>query len=105
MEDMNYKIALRHGYFDLQSAWSWYDRRSENRPQVECLRRFIEVQTKVLAPFTPHMAEVICHRNGGAGFVVGAAYPDAKVQEIDPRAEAAAGLVQSSITYMRDNLK
>src|SRR5438874_3625610 len=68
MEDMNYKIALRHGYFDLQSAWSWYVRRSENRPQVECLRRFIEVQTKVLAPFTPHMAEEIWHRNGGAGF-------------------------------------
>ena len=105
MEDMNYKIALRHGYFDLQSAWSWYVRRSENRPQVECLRRFIEVQTKVLAPFTPHMAEEIWHRNGGAGFVVAAAYPDAKVEEINPRAEAAEGLLQSTLADIREILK
>src|SRR5207247_1149163 len=94
-----------HGYFDLQSAWSWYVRRSENRPQVECLRRFIEVQTKVLAPFTPHMAEECGHRNGGAGFVVAAAYPDAKVEEINPRAEAAEGLLQSTLADIREILK
>ncbi len=105
MEDMNYKVALRHGYFDLQSAWSWYLRRSENRPQTDCARRFIEVQTKILAPFTPHMAEEIWHRNGGAGFVVAAAYPDAKVEEIDPQAEAAEGLLQSILTDIREILK
>ena len=105
MEEMNYKVALRHGYFDLQSAWSWYLRRSENRPQAECARRFIEVQTKILAPFTPHMAEEIWHRNGGGGFVVAAAYPDAKVEEIDPRAEAAEGLLQSTLTDIREILK
>src|SRR5438445_752321 len=51
MEEMNYKTALRHGYFDIQSAWSWYLRRSEGHPRAEVLRRLIEVQTKLLAPF------------------------------------------------------
>jgi len=105
MEDMNYKVALRHGYFDLQSAWSWYIRRSENRPQAECVRRFIEVQTKVLAPFTPHAAEEIWHRTGGAGFVVDSSYPDANPREIDPRAEAAEVLLQSTLADIREILK
>src|SRR5207249_4759538 len=76
MEDMSYKAALRHGYFDLQSAWSWYLRRSEDRPHADSLRRFIEVQTKILAPFAPHVAEEIWHRIGGKGLVVDAAYPE-----------------------------
>jgi leucyl-tRNA synthetase len=105
MEDMNYKAALRHGYFDLQSAWSWYLRRSENRPQAECVRRFIEVQTKVLAPFTPHIAEEIWHEVGGSGFVVGSKYPEAKDEEIDPRAEAAENLLQSTLGDVREILK
>ena len=105
MEDMNYKAALRHGYFDLQSAWSWYLRRSENRPQSECLRRFIEVQTKLLAPFTPHTAEEIWHQVGGSGFVVGSKYPEAKDGEIDPRAEAAEALLQSTLSDVREILK
>jgi len=105
MEEMNYKVALRHGYFDLQSAWSWYIRRSENRPQADCVRRFIEVQTKVLAPFTPHMAEEIWHRIGGAGFVVDSSFPAANTGEIDPRAEAAETLLQSALADIREILK
>src|SRR2546421_12320248 len=89
MEGMNYKAALRHGYFDLQAAWSWYVRRSEGRPQVDVLRRFIDVQTKLLAPFVPHLGEEIWHRLGGEGFVVNTRYPEAIPGEVDPRAETA----------------
>src|SRR5207249_2082135 len=38
MEGMNYKAALRHGYFDLQAAWSWYVRRSEATRTVHSAR-------------------------------------------------------------------
>lgn len=105
MAEMNYKAVLRHGYFDLQSAWSWYLRRSEGRPHAEALRRFIEIQTKVLAPFTPHVAEDIWHRIGGAGFVIDAPYPEAKANEIDPQAEAAETLLQSTLADIREILK
>src|SRR5207247_3630064 len=85
MEDMSYKAALRHGYFDLQSAWSWYLRRSEDRPHGDSLRRFIEDQTKIRAPLAPQRAEEICHRMGGEGLVVDAAYPEVNEKEIDSR--------------------
>src|SRR5207249_2918008 len=102
MEDMSYKAALRHGYFDLQSAWSWYLRRSEDRPHGDSLRRFIEVQTKILAPFAPHVAEEIWHRIGGEGLVVDAAYPEVNEKEIDSRAEAAEALLQSTLSDIRE---
>jgi len=105
MEGMNYKTALRHGYFDIQSAWSWYLRRSEGRPSAEVLRRFIEIQTKLLAPFAPHACEEIWHRIGGDGFVVNTAYPVAIADEIDPRAEAAESLLQATLADVREILK
>lgn len=105
MSEMNYKTVLRHGYFELQSAWSWYLRRSEGRPHAESLRRFIEVQTAVLAPFTPHVAEEIWHRIGHAGFVGAASYPELRTDEIDPKAEAAEALLQSTLSDVREILK
>jgi leucyl-tRNA synthetase len=105
MGDMNYKTVLRHGYFDLQSAWSWYLRRSEGRPQTACRKRFVDVQTLILAPFTPHVAEEIWHRTGGKGFVLEAPYPQARTDEIDPRAEAAESLLQSTLADIREILK
>src|SRR2546425_126666 len=105
MEGMNYKTALRHGYFDIQSAWSWYLRRSEGRPSAEVLRRFIEIQTKLLAPFAPHACEEIWHRIGGDGFVVNTAYPVAVADEIDRSAEAAESLLQATLADVREILK
>src|SRR2546427_4432246 len=105
MEGMNYKAVLRHGYFDLQAAWSWYVRRSEGRPHADVLRRFIDVQTKLLAPFVPHAAEEIWHRLRGEGFVVNSRYPEAVAGEIDPRAEAAEALLQSTMADIREILK
>src|SRR5436309_5825068 len=105
MEGMNYKAALRHGYFDLQAAWSWYIRRSEDKPHAEVLRRFIDVQTKLLTPFVPHAGEEIWHRLGGDGFVVNARYPEAIAAEVDPRAVAAEALLPSTLSDVREILK
>jgi len=105
MEQMNYKTALRIGYFDLQGAWSWYLRRCDGRPNAAVLARFIEVQTKFLAPFAPHLCEEIWHALGNTGFIVNAPYPEVVRDEIDPRAEAAEALLQSTLADVREILK
>src|SRR3989449_5513258 len=105
MEGMNYKAVLRHGYFDLQAAWSWYVRRSEGRPQADVLRRFIDVQTKLLAPFVPHVGEETWHRLRGDGFVVNARYPEAIAGEVDPRAETAEVTPQLTVAHVGELLK
>lgn len=105
MESMSYKAALRVGYFDLQGAWSWYLRRSGGKPQAEVLARFLEVQTRLLAPFTPHVCEEVWQRLGKDGFVSSAAYPVAVPNEIDPAAEAGEALLESTLSDVREILK
>ncbi|MFA5896421.1 MAG: leucine--tRNA ligase [Thermoplasmata archaeon] len=105
MEGLYYKSAFRSGYFDLQIAWSWYLRRCGSRPHADVLKRFIEVQTKILAPFAPHMAEEIWHRIGHEDFISSAAYPEANPAEIDERAEAAEALLQSTLGDIREIVK
>src|SRR2546428_14090063 len=102
---MTYKAVVHQWYFDLQGAWSWYFRRSEGRPHADVLKRFIDVQPKLLAPFVPHAAEEIWHRLRGEGFVVTSPYPEAVAGEIDPRAEAAEALLQSTMADIREILK
>ena len=105
MEAMEYRDALRHGYFDLHTAWSWYLRRSFGVPRDRVLRRFIEVQTKILAPFAPHFAEEVWRRTGRRGFVSNAPYPESKASEIDESAEAAERYLRAVIDDVREILK
>ncbi|MGQ0796381.1 MAG: leucine--tRNA ligase [Methanobacteriota archaeon] len=105
MESMNYKAALRHGYFDLQTAWAWYVRRSGNRPRADVVERFREVQTRILSPFTPHLSEEVWSRLGRHGFVSAAPYPEPVEAEIDPAAEAGEDLLQATLTDVREILK
>jgi len=58
----------------LQRYLRWYTRRSPV-PNKKIISWFIEVQTKVLAPFCPHTCEEIWERIGGEGFIAKAAYP------------------------------
>lgn len=105
MEAMNYKAALRHAHFDLQAAWAWYVRRRHGRPRKDILLRYIDIETRLLAPFTPHLAEEIWERIGRAGLVAQAPYPVPVPEEIDPAAEAAEALLQSTIADVREILK
>jgi len=105
MESMAYKAALRHGYFDLQAAWAWYVRRSGGRPHRDVLARFVDVQTRVLAPFAPHLAEEVGSRLGQKGFVSEGPYPEPVDAEIDPDAESAETLLQATLQDVREILK
>ncbi len=105
MEAMSYKAAFRTGYFDLQGAWSWYLRRSGGRPNAEVLARFLDVQTQILAPFTPHVCEEVWQRLGRDGFVSAAPYPTPLASELDPSAEAGETLLQATLADIREILK
>ncbi len=59
MDQTKFRTALQVGFFDLQRAFKWYQRRRAGTYHAETLKTFIEVQTKILAPFTPHVCEEI----------------------------------------------
>lgn len=74
MDTMDFRTAIQRGYFDMQRYLRWYIRRSPV-PNKKIISWFIEVQTRILAPFTPHMCEEIWENIGGKGFIAKAAYP------------------------------
>jgi leucyl-tRNA synthetase len=58
----------------MQRYLRWYVRRSPV-PNKRIVSWFIEAQTKILAPFCPHLCEEIWEKIGGQGFIAKASYP------------------------------
>ena len=69
MDSTLYRTAITQGFFDLQRALKWYLRRKAGSFNKELMRDIIEVQTKLLAPFTPHLCEEIWHKLGKEGYI------------------------------------
>lgn len=82
MEKLNFKTALVKGYFNLQNAYKWYLRRCNGVPNKELLKKFIEFQTLILAPITPHIAEEIWEKIGKRGFISLAKWPEVEEEKI-----------------------
>ena len=74
MDTMDFRTAIQRGYFDMQRYLRWYIRRSPV-PNKKIISWFIDVQTRILAPFTPHACEEIWEQIGGKGFIARAEYP------------------------------
>ncbi|MFQ6059987.1 MAG: class I tRNA ligase family protein, partial [Thermoplasmata archaeon] len=105
MEKMNHRTALKICYFDLQREWSWYLRRTSNRPNSKLLRQFVETQTKLLAPYVPHLCEEIWERIGKKGYISLEPYPEFKEEEIDLEAERSEEFLRSNLEDIREILK
>jgi len=67
-EAMEYRSAIQKGYFDMHRALKWYLKRT-SEPNRDLISRFIEVQTKILSPYCPHIAEEIWENIGKEGFI------------------------------------
>ena len=60
-DKMLYKSVLKHGFFDLQTARDNYRELCSGSEEMnlDLIKRFIEVQTLLLAPICPHICEYI----------------------------------------------
>ncbi|XP_031781596.1 leucine--tRNA ligase, cytoplasmic [Nasonia vitripennis] len=81
---MLYKEALRTGFFELQSTKDKYLQLSSlETVNLDLLMRFIEVQTILLSPICPHVAEHVWELIGKKGTVLNAGWPKVgKINEI-----------------------
>ena len=104
LQAMEYRAALRSGFFDLQAAWDWYATRV-GVPNRALRERFVDAQTRVLAVFAPHLCEEIWQRLGHSDFVVAAAFPEARAQDVDPRALASEAFLRAALADAREILK
>jgi len=103
MEQADFKDVLVKGFFNLQNAFRWYLRRC-GEPNRELLREFIEVQTLILSPFTPHICEEIWEKLGKGGFASLASWPEPRLERINPEAETAEEIVKNVLEDVREVL-
>ena len=104
MEETMYKSALVEGYYNLQAALKWYLRRARE-PNRELLKRFIEVQTLLIAPVAPHTADEVWERIGKKGYASVHPWPEADESKIKPELERAEEILKRLIEDAREVIR
>ncbi len=105
MNDMNFRSALKIGYFDLQKALRWYQRRRDGDMHPDVLGRFIEVQSKVLAPIVPHIGEEIWKDLGHDEFISTSFYPRVWGYNISDETEGSEQVLVDLVDDIQEILK
>jgi leucyl-tRNA synthetase len=105
MEATRFRSALKTGFFDLQSAWRWYERRTDGTPHEEVLDAYVTTQTRLLTPFVPHVAEEIHEARGGTGFAVDQPWPTVDEELVDEQAQAGEAFVRSVLDDAQEILQ
>ncbi|CAH1098943.1 unnamed protein product [Psylliodes chrysocephalus] len=72
---MLFKEALRTGVFEFQAARDTYREISLDGMHIDLVMRFIEVQTKIMAPICPHVAEHVWELIGNKTTVINGPWP------------------------------
>ncbi|GLU21323.1 hypothetical protein SLE2022_374690 [Rubroshorea leprosula] len=104
-KDYMFREALKTGFYDLQAARDEY-RFSCGRASMnhDLVWRFMDVQTRLIAPICPHYAEYVWRELlKKEGFVVKAGWPTA--DSPDPTLKKANKYLQDSIVLMRKLLQ
>lgn len=108
MESMNFRSALKVLYFDLQAAFKWYQRRCVGEWNRTGINRYIETQTKLLAPFTPHLCEEIWEKIGrskdGDEFISSSSWPSVP-SEKESKTQACEAFLKDTIGDIHEILK
>jgi leucyl-tRNA synthetase len=109
IENMKFKSAVQTGFLDMQRILKWYLRRTNNNPNLKLIKRYIEVQTKLISPFTPHIAEEIWEFIGsnasGNDFVSIQKWPVSDRKSVDSKLELLEELVNQTIEDIRRIIK
>jgi leucyl-tRNA synthetase len=105
MEVLNFRTALKIAFFDMQSVFRWYLRRCANDGNVEVVKKFIETQIKLLAPFIPHLCEELWETIGKKEFVSVQKYPNADEFKLNLSVEGAEQFLKNTISDIHEILK
>ncbi len=104
MERTNFRSAIQRGYFDLQRAYKWYMRRCSGDVYSPVVKKAIEVQILLLAPFCPHICEELWSKIGKKDFVSVAAWPTFSAKDVDASALASEQFVRGVLDDVRSVL-
>ncbi len=99
-ENFRFRSGIKAGYFDFQAHLRWYNRRCQGEPNRELMDRALTLQTQILSPVVPHLAEEAWEVLGKRGMVSESMLPG--IQEADERASRALAGEQLLISTLED---
>ncbi|MGC9307709.1 MAG: leucine--tRNA ligase [Thermoplasmatota archaeon] len=101
LEEYGLRRAANIIFYDLYNAMQWYQKRGgANR---EIIHATLDKWIRLMAPFTPHLAEEMWENSNGDGFVSTAAFPEAG--DIDEAALQGEQLVRDTLADIEEILK
>nr|WP_052884638.1 leucine--tRNA ligase [Infirmifilum uzonense] len=103
-ERLNMKNVIIYGFFNLQNSFKWYLKR-RGSPNRRLLQEFIEKQTLILAPITPHIAEEIWDKIGKKGLIQQEKWPSVDTSKINDEVERAEKIVQKVLEDIQELLR
>jgi leucyl-tRNA synthetase len=104
MEEMKIRRAAATAFLDTWNDIRYYIRRSR-KPRKETLVDVFNVWLRMMAPFTPFMAEDLNHELGNKGLACQADWPALKDFPLDEEAELAETVIGKVIEDARNVLK
>jgi len=113
MAEMKVRRTIHAALYNLNQDVEWYMQRVAPRRGLESrgcavnyvMRAILEVQVKMLAPFTPHLCEEIWEALGGEGFVAFSPWPEVDASLVKPDEEELESSIRASLDDVRKIVK
>ena len=93
IEVMKTRTAIENALFEIWNDFRWYTRR-KGTADSKVLKEALEIWTRLLAPFTPHLCEEVWSKMGRKGFISLAEWPTYNEKKVNVQAEEAEALVK-----------
>jgi leucyl-tRNA synthetase len=103
LDEFDVKSASHVPFFGMVTDLEWYLKRGGGKPEV--LGQYLEVLVKVLAPFTPHLAEELWEAMGRDSFVSTAEFPGYEPEKINLVAELGEEYLRWTIDDIQSIIK
>jgi leucyl-tRNA synthetase len=104
LDEMRVRRASATAFLEIWNDIRWYIHRS-NRPNRQTLSDCFDAWVRLIAPFTPFIAEELHHELGGKGLVSQADWPSLKDFPVDEGAELAEIAIGRVLEDARNVLK
>ncbi|MCW3991284.1 MAG: class I tRNA ligase family protein, partial [Candidatus Bathyarchaeota archaeon] len=105
MTEMKVRKTIHAAVYNLNQDLDWYkrrvnsrlDKRERKQAVQNVLRKVVDAQVRLLAPFTPHLCEEIWEAMGNGGFVAFAPWPKPDEALANPEAEELEQVIRDSL--------
>jgi leucyl-tRNA synthetase len=94
IEVMKTRTAAENALFEIWNDIRWYTRR-KGTTESKILKEALDIWTRLLAPFTPHLCEEVWSRMGKEGFLSQARWPMYDERRVNIQAEEAEALIKN----------